>query len=105
NGCFKKVNQAGQQGNYPAQNLGWAGETALDLDMVSAMCPNCHILLVQATNPSDNNLSASVNTAVRLGATVVSNSYGGPETGSQGFEPAYNHPGVAITASSGDGGY
>jgi subtilase family serine protease len=105
NGCFKKVNQAGQQGNYPGQDLGWAGETALDLDMVSAMCPNCKILLVEATNPADANLSASVNTAVRLGANVVSNSYGGPETGSQPFEASYNHPGVAIVASSGDSGF
>ena len=41
NGCFKKVNQTGAQGNYPRQNTGWAQESALDLDMASAMCPNC----------------------------------------------------------------
>jgi subtilase family serine protease len=105
NGCFKKVNQSGQQGGYPAQDLGWASETALDLDMVSAMCPNCHIILVEASTPADFNLSASVNTAVRLGANVVSNSYGGQETNSQPFEANYNHPGVPITASTGDNGF
>jgi len=105
NGCFKKVNQNGVQGNYPAQNTGWADETALDLDMASAMCPNCKIILVEANDSGLSALGTAVNTAVRLGATVVSNSYGGPEAGSQGFESAYNHPGVAITASSGDGGY
>jgi len=105
NGCFKKVNQNGVQGNYPPQDMGWAGETALDLDMVSAMCPNCKILLVEANTAGLNALATAVNTAVRLGATVISNSYGGPEDGSQVLESAYNHPGVAITASSGDSGY
>jgi hypothetical protein len=54
NGCFDKVNQDGQQGNYPP-SLGWDVEESLDLDMVSAVCPNCHILLVEsnkATVPS-----------------------------------------------------
>src|SRR6185312_3344827 len=40
NGCFAKYNQTGQQANYPKMNVGWADETALDLDMASAMCPN-----------------------------------------------------------------
>jgi subtilase family serine protease len=105
NGCFKKVNQNGVQGNYPAQNAGWADETALDLDMASAMCPGCKILLVEANNNSFGNLAAAVNTAVNMGALVVSNSYGGGEGGSTPFDPAYEHPGRAITASSGDGGF
>ena len=104
NGCFRKVNQAGGT-NYPAINVGWAQETALDLEMVSAMCRNCHILLVQAANANFSSLAAAENTAVRLGAHAVSNSYGGGETGSTYYESAYNHPGVAITVSSGDDGY
>jgi subtilase family serine protease len=105
NGCFKKVNQNGQQGNYPLQNTGWAQETALDLDMVSAMCPNCKILLVEATSASFGNLSAAENRAAAMGAHAISNSYGGGESGSQSYESAYNHPGIAITVSSGDDGY
>ena len=74
--------------------------------MVSAICPNCHILLVEATSPSDANLGTAVNTAVRLGANAVSNSYGGSESSSESsYASYYNHPGVAITASAGDSGY
>ena len=105
NGCFKKVNQAGQQGNYPQQNTGWAQETALDLDMASAICPNCKILLVEATSATFANLATAENTAAALGALVISNSYGGGEQGSAAYESAYNHHGIAITVSSGDSGY
>ena len=105
NGCFKKVNQSGVQGSYPAFNLGWSQETALDLDMASAMCPGCRILLVEATSSSFGDLAAAVTTAGAMGAHVISNSYGGSESGSTAYEPAYNIPGVAVTASSGDSGY
>lgn len=106
NGCFKKLNQRGKQKNYPAQNLGWAQESALDLDMASAMCPNCTIYLVEADTNSFRNLGEAVNTAASLGAHVISNSYGGKE-GKRvaNFEPFYDHPGVAVTASTGDDGY
>lgn len=105
NGCFRKVNQNGASSNYPAFNLGWAQETALDLDMASAMCPDCRILLVQANNSSLANLATAVNTAAALGASAISNSYGGSETGSTSYESAYNHAGIAITVSTGDSGF
>ncbi len=105
NGCFKKVNQNGQQGNYPAPNSGWAEEISLDVDMVSAICPNCHILLVEANDNSFANLGASVNEAATLGANAISNSYGGSEFSGETSDQSYNHPGIAVTASSGDGGY
>jgi subtilase family serine protease len=107
NGCFKKVNQSGTQGSYPQANSGWAGEIALDIEMASAACPNCKILLVEATSPTTPNLGAAVDTAVSLGATVVSNSYGGGESSGESSEDTsyYHHPGVAIFASSGDQGY
>ena len=106
NSCFKKVNQNGVQGSYPKNNQGWAVEVSLDLDMVSAICPNCKILLVEAKNNQSANLYAAVDTAVRLGATVVSNSYGGSETsGDPSSNVHFNHPGVAITVSTGDAGY
>lgn len=105
NGCFKKVNQNGGT-SYPSNNAGWSQEISLDLDMVSAICPNCHILLVEATSPTNANLGTAVNTAVRLGAQAVSNSYGGAESSSESnYASYYNHPGVAITASAGDSGY
>jgi subtilase family serine protease len=105
NGCFTKYNQKGVKGSYPKQNTGWAQETALDLDMASAMCPGCKIILVEADSATFANLATAENTAATLGAHVISNSYGGGEAGSQTYESAYNHPGVAITVSSGDSGY
>jgi subtilase family serine protease len=105
NGCFKKLNQNGVQGSYPSQNTGWAQESALDLDMASAMCPNCKIYLVEAKTPSFSNLATAENTAAAQGAHAISNSYGGGESGSTSYESAYNHPGIAVTVSSGDAGY
>jgi hypothetical protein len=104
NGCFRKVNQNGGT-YYPPFNLGWAQETALDLEMASAMCPHCKILLVEASNSGFASLAAAVNEAARLGARAISNSYGGGESGSQYYESAYNHPYIAITVSAGDSGY
>ncbi|GHO59380.1 S53 family peptidase [Ktedonobacter robiniae] len=105
NGCFRKVNQTGGT-SYPRANSGWAEEISLDLDMVSAICPNCHILLVEAKSSSFANLGTAVNTAISLGANTVSNSYGGSESsGESSYASYYNHPGHIITASSGDSGY
>jgi subtilase family serine protease len=105
NGCFRKVNQTGGT-RYPRGDAGWAEEISLDLDMASAICPNCKILLVEASSNSFANLAAAVDEAVALGATVVSNSYGGNEYASEVTDQShFNHPGVAITVSSGDNGY
>jgi subtilase family serine protease len=104
NGCFRKVNQNGGT-TPPPSDVGWAEEISLDVDMVSAICPNCHILLVEATSNSLANLAAAVNRAATLGAQAISNSYGGSETGTAGIEASYNHPGHALTASSGDSGF
>jgi subtilase family serine protease len=105
NGCFSKVDQTGGT-KYPRGDKGWAEEISLDLDMVSAICPNCHILLVEATTNSFSNLSTAVDEAARLGANEISNSYGGSEYSNEVSDQShYNHAGIAITASSGDSGY
>ena len=105
NGCFRKVDQSGGT-TYPRGNTGWAEEISLDLDMASAICPNCHILLVEASSNSFANLAAAVDRAASMGATVISNSYGGGEySGEVSDQSHFNHPGIAITVSSGDGGY
>lgn len=106
NGCFTKINQRGQKGSYPRENTGWAQETALDLDMVSAICPNCSIVLVQADSNSFADLAAAEDRAASIpGVVAISNSYGGGESGSSTYAVHYNHPGIAITVSSGDAGY
>jgi subtilase family serine protease len=104
NGCFKKVNQNGQTSPLPATDGGWAQEISLDLDMVSAVCPNCKIVLVEANSASFSNLGTAENTAASL-AHIVSNSYGGSDASDSTYGRYYNHPGVAITVSSGDAGY
>jgi hypothetical protein len=106
NGCFRKVNQNGLASPLPAPDAGWAGEISLDVDMVSAVCPNCKILLVESNAP-DNSLFTAIDTAARLGARFISNSWGGGESaGEDAFDQQHlNKPGVAITASSGDGGF
>jgi len=106
NGCFKKVNQSGVQGSYPKTDVNWSQEQALDLDMVSAMCPGCKIVLVQAKTAYMTDLAAAVRTAGSIpGVTVISNSYGGPEAGTTSYEASYNQPGKAVTVSTGDSGY
>lgn len=105
NGCFRKVAQDGST-NFPRPNGGWAQEISLDLDMVSAVCQNCHIILVEANTASLTDLLAAVDEAAALGATVISNSYGATEFSAEtGFDVHFNRPGIAITASSGDAGF
>jgi subtilase family serine protease len=106
NGCFKKVNQAGGT-SMPRKDSGWAQEISLDLDMASAICPNCKILLVEATSNSFSNLGIAEDYAAAH-ANVVSNSFGGNEFSSEtssSYDGHFTHSGVAITVSSGDSGY
>jgi subtilase family serine protease len=107
-GCvFQKVNEFGQSAPLPATNASWGVESSLDVEMVSAICPKCEILIVEANQSALSDLGTSVNTAVSLGAVAVSNSYGSGEYSSEVQDSFnyYNHPGVDITVSSGDSGY
>ena len=105
NGCFRKADQTGGT-KYPRTNSGWAQEISLDLDMVSATCPDCHILLVEASSASFANLGTAVNTAAKIaGVAAISNSYGGGDAADTTYGAYYNHYGIAVTASSGDNGY
>ena len=104
-GCFRKVTQNGAAGPLPATNDGWAGEIALDLEMVSAGCPLCRLLLVEARTASGGDLYQAEDYAATQ-ARIVTNSWGGPEyPGETRDDSHFNHPGVAILASSGDSGY
>jgi subtilase family serine protease len=103
-GCFRKVDQNGGS-NYPAGNVGWSEEIALDLDMVSAVCPNCHILLVEANSSSLGDLLTAEDEAAALGASAISNSWGANEFFFESLYDSYFDHGIPITASSGDSGY
>jgi subtilase family serine protease len=105
NGCFHKLDQRGGTA-YPSVDPGWAVETSLDLDMVSAACPLCHIVLVEGDTSAVSDLGAAEDTAAALGVAAISNSYGLSEgNGMQPFFPHWQHPGTTIVASSGDFGY
>jgi hypothetical protein len=106
NGCFQQVNQNGQTSPLPANDGGWAEEESLDVDMVSAICPNCHIMLLEANTTNTTDLFAAEDRAVALGAKFISNSFGAPEYPQQNADDFFhfNHPGVVITAATGDSG-
>ena len=110
-GCLKVVNQTGQVTPLPANPPAtddWTVETALDVDMVSAACPLCRILVVQATNNLGDGLYVAQNAAAALGPTVISNSWGGPEqpnTSLAAQEAYFVHPSIAIFVAAGDDGY
>jgi hypothetical protein len=105
---FRKVNQKGTRSPLPSAPDGRfsSGEISLDVESVRSVCQTCRILLVEAKTPSDKDVSTAENTAVRLGATEVTNSFGAPERIESATSlAAYNHPGVVITASTGDDGW
>ena len=111
-GCLRVVNENGQASPLPpdAGATGWDLEESLDVDAVSSACPNCHILVVELDPDSTTDFGTAVDTAVSLGAVAVSNSYGlfgapGEDASETSLDQYYNHPGVAVTASAGDGGY
>ena len=105
---FSKVNQNGQTSPLPSTapaSDDWTLEESLDLDMVSAICPNCKIVLVEAQDDQGNGLYTAENTAANL-AGYISNSWGGTDSSSDSSMDTYfNHPGKVITASAGDSGY
>jgi hypothetical protein len=111
NGCFRKVNQEGRVSPLPQKEGEWASEISIDVQMAHAVCQGCRILLVEADNEDFANLGAAVNAAVSAGATEISNSYAGPEESTlagvfaEYNDDFYDHPGVVVTASSGDCGY
>ena len=97
-----------------------AVETALDLDMASAACPKCKLLLLQLPpidafadstkqlHAAEDHFAAAVQTAKSRGAKAVSISYGYPTdsydaTGSPATK--MNVTGMTVTASTGDYGY
>jgi subtilase family serine protease len=110
NKCFKKINQTGEAKSYPVSSASWTVEMSLDLDMVSAICPECHILLVEATSNTYSNMETAENEAAKWEeaetkkkATEISNSWGGPErSGETSENSAFEHPGIPILVAAGD---
>jgi hypothetical protein len=108
-GCLTKLNQSGGIAPLPAPagNTGWATEESVDVDMVSAICPGCQIVLAEANSNNLSDLAATASAAVRGGAAYVSNSYGGLEyPGELSLDYQYSgRSNVIVTAAAGDSGY
>lgn len=107
NGCFRKVNESGSASPLPHKQGEWAGEISIDVQMARAVCESCKILLVEASSEEFSDLGAAVDAAADAGASEISNSYGGAEEhGYTSLGTSYfDHPGIVLTASSGDCGY
>jgi subtilase family serine protease len=109
NGCFRRLNQTGAASPLPgAAPAGddWTVEAALDLDMASAACPSCKLILVEAQDDVSDGLYVANDGAATAGATVVSNSWGGVEQGTEAtLETHFTHTGVGYFASTGDSGF
>lgn len=109
NPCFMQLDQTGKVAvNHDTQDDGWAQETALDIEMASAICPHCSILLVEAKIPTMANFDRAVAVAAEFkGVKSISNSYGGSDNGEFKYPSfaAASAKGIAVVASSGDSGY
>jgi hypothetical protein len=110
NGCFKKIDQTGGT-NYPASATpDWEQEISLDLDAVSALCPNCHIVLVEANSAGISDLAAAQQEASQQGPSVISDSWGFALSGRSNVDAftsagPYTFQGITTVAASGDDGY
>ena len=106
--CFTQLHQDGSASTGSTTDEGWAQETVLDLEMATAMCPNCSLAVIEASTAAFSDFNSAVETASSLpGVIAISNSYGGPEVSESDY-PAYeaaNQKGIAVVASAGDSGY
>jgi subtilase family serine protease len=99
---FYKYNQDGQQSHYPKGNMSWGHEIDLDVEMVSASCPNCTIYLIEANTFDGANLDKAEAAAVTLGAHITTNSW----LCDRCLDPNYfDTPGVTYVANAWDNAY
>ena len=108
-GTLVKYNEDGKESSYPpsCEDYGWCVETDLDIEMVSAACPKCTVYLMEAGGQISD-FEAAEAEAVKLGATILSNSWSCPENwdcSDTNFPNYFNTKGVAYLASTGDDGY
>jgi YVTN family beta-propeller protein len=106
NGCLTVVNQTGGSALPADDTTGWSVEESLDVETVHSVCEECNIILVEANSADISDLATADEEAYELGATEVTNSWGGTESSSDtSYEGDFNHPGIVVTASTGDDGY
>ena len=104
-GCLTVAHEGGSR-VPPAANAAWAVQSSMDADTVAAICPNCHVLLVEAASPDETDMMDSVGSAVNTGARIVVLGYGDPDTSqSQSVFEGLVQRGVTVVAAAGDNGY
>lgn len=113
--CDSAISEAGcltvlpEEGYKPAANAAWAAQESMDVDMIAAICPNCHVLLAEAESTTGVDLGATTNYAINAGAKFVTLGFGGPENAGDLYQGLHFEPvaleGIAITAAAGDDGY
>ena len=110
-GCLRVVNQRGQTSPLPPNptpDYDWTMETALDLQIASAACPGCRLLVVQADDNSHDAMYTALFQAMAMRPAVVSNSWGAPEADVNVplIENTFaQYPGIGVFAATGDSGY
>jgi hypothetical protein len=102
---FRQLNQAGKASPLPKNDKESSVEESLDIESARAVCHTCRIVLIEAKGPNNADTSAAENEAAKLKATEISNSFGSLESSQDKTVTAYNHPGIVITASTGDYGW
>lgn len=105
-GCLTIINEFGNTKNLPPANSAWAANDAIALDVISGLCPKCHLLLVEAKGTLLSDLGAAENLAVAQGAKFIDNGWSGTDgVDENGFAHFFDHPGVAVVFAAGTSGY
>lgn len=106
-GCFKQVDKSGNAIS-PSRSSGTTTslqESAADLELISAMCPNCKLILADSDSGYTRDLNVLMNRLKIAGANIVSISLAGPEQGNQPYEAGFSQANLPVLAASGDYGY
>jgi len=89
----------------PAYNADWIAEIALDVQWAHAIAPLARIVLIEVANNNSNSLLGGVALANKMGAGVVSMSFGAPEGNwVRSSDASFAATGMTYIAAAGDNG-
>ena len=89
----------------PAYNADWIAEIGLDVQWAHAIAPLARLVLIEVADANSNSLLGGIALANKMGAGVVSMSFGAPE-GSwvKASDASFTTPGMTYVAAAGDDG-
>ena len=89
----------------PAYDSGWATEIALDVQWAHATAPLARLVLIEAPDAGVGSLSKAVALANKMGAGVVSMSFGAAEgSWTSSYDSTFAAAGMSYLAATGDDG-